>query len=209
MISSTNPRYLGWALLMLPVSLLGTVLVPPTLVAAERHGSAHAPSISLTIANAESAAPPEVAKNATILAWPATMRDDFVVLRKGSNGWTCLPDRKQTVANDPMCMDDIWMEWMNAAMSHRPAKIERVGLAYMLQGGWAPDQRNPMQTQAGKDAYFVGPHIMVMLPDPRQLQGVSKDVHIGEPFLEALQFDHPVLIMPISRPGTTISVRPK
>ncbi len=161
------------------------------------------------IANAESAGPPAIAKQATILAWP-TKTGEMVTLRKGSNKWTCFPDFPGTPANDPQCMDDVWMEWMMAGMQHRPAKIDRVGLAYMLQGGEAFDQRDPglLASPPGKKPYFVGPHVMVILPNPKELAGVSHDVYNGGPFVEALERDHPIILMPVASPGSQLKVIP-
>jgi hypothetical protein len=109
-----------------------------------------------------------------------------------------------------MCLDDVWMEWMDAGMHGRPAKIDRVGLAYMLQGGWAADQGDPMRTSSppGKVPYFVGPHVMVILPNPKELAGVSHDVHNGGPFVEALERDHPVILIPVAPPGKKLVVQP-
>jgi hypothetical protein len=162
------------------------------------------------IANAESAGPEAVSKHATILDWPARKGDEPVVLRKGSNGWTCFTDWPETPANDPMCLDDVWMEWMQAGMQKRPARIDRVGLAYMLQGGEAFDQRDPSFTSSppGKKPYFVGPHVMVILPNPKELAGLSHDVHNGGPYVEALERDHPIILMPVAPPGSKLKVVP-
>jgi hypothetical protein len=165
---------------------------------------------AMLIANAESAGPAEIAKHATILGWPAKMGEGLVTLRKGENGWTCFPDRPDTPANDPMCVDDVWMEWMQAGMQKRSAKIDRVGLAYMLQGGEAFDQRDPSYTTSppAKKPYFVGPHVMIILPNPKELAGVSHDVYNGGPFVEALERDHPIILMPVARPGSKLKVIP-
>lgn len=162
------------------------------------------------IANAESAGPQAIAKNATILDWPAKMGDEPVVLRKGSNGWTCFTDWPVTPANDPMCLDDVWMEWMQAGMQKRPAKIDRVGLAYMLQGGEAFDQRDPSRPSSppGKKPYFVGPHVMVISPNPKELTGISHDVYNGGPFVEALERDHPIILIPVALPGSKLKIIP-
>ena len=168
------------------------------------------PDRAALIASAESAAPEAIAKHATIVDWPAKPAGHFVMVRQGDNGWTCMPDRLDTPANDPMCMDAVWMEWMHAALEGRPAKIDRVGLAYMLQGGSAADQRDPFRTSPppGKETYFVGPHIMVLLPDIKQLAGVSHDVYNGGPFVEALERDHPIILMPVAPPKTKLNVLP-
>jgi hypothetical protein len=162
------------------------------------------------IANAESAGPEAIAKHATILDWPAKKGDEPVVLRKGSNGWTCFADWPETPANDPMCLDDVWMEWMQAGMQKRPAKIDRVGLAYMLQGGEAFDQRDPsfLSSPPGKKPYFVGPHVMVISPNPKELAGISHDVYNGGPFVEALERDHPIILIPVALPGSKLKIIP-
>ena len=162
------------------------------------------------IANAQSAGPAGIAKNATILGWPAKAGDEPILLRKGNNGWTCFPDWPVTPANDPMCLDAVWLEWMHAGMEKRPAKIDHVGLAYMLQGGEAFDQRDPSLTTSppGKVPYFVGPHVMVILPNPKELAGVSHEVYNGGPFVEALERDHPIILMPVASPGSKLKVIP-
>jgi hypothetical protein len=43
------------------------------------------------IADALRAGPIFITKDATLLDWPSTPGGDYRVLRKGSNGWTCLP----------------------------------------------------------------------------------------------------------------------
>src|SRR5438477_13061524 len=48
------------------------------------------------IANATTAAPASVSAKATILDWPANEGDPLVVLRAGSNGWSCLPDMPES-----------------------------------------------------------------------------------------------------------------
>ena len=47
------------------------------------------------IQNAMSAGPSSISSDAAILDW------DLNVIREGSNGWTCLPDRPDTPGNDP------------------------------------------------------------------------------------------------------------
>lgn len=165
--------------------------------------------VAKLIANAESAGPAEISKHATILA-ESPKTGELITLRKGNNGWTCLSDHLATPANDPMCLDDVWMEWMMAAMENRPAKIDHVGLAYMLRGGEAFDQRDPFLTSSppGKKPYFVGPHVMVIVPNPKDLEGVSHDVYNGGPFVEALKRDHPIILIPVAAPGSTLKVIP-
>src|SRR5271167_3526021 len=67
------------------------------------------------IANALSAAPATIAENASVVDWPANPRDGMShgrVLRKGNNGWTCMPDVPRRPQHDPMCVDQTMMQWL-------------------------------------------------------------------------------------------------
>ena len=188
-------------------SLAILAVMAPALAGPEPSGR---PSLAALIANAESAGPDGISKASTVVDWPTKMGGEMPILRKGTNGWTCMPDRPDTPANDPMCMDDVWMEWMHAGMEGRQANIDRVGLAYMLQGGWAADQADPSHTKSppGKSPYVVGPHVMFIEPNPDMLKGISRDPYNGGPFVEALDRDHPIILMPVSAPKTTIQSHP-
>jgi len=70
------------------------------------------------IQNAMSAAPPAIAKNATIVDHTGKEGGEMAVLRKGSNDWTCLPDDPSTPSNDPMCLDKNAMDWAKAWKTH-------------------------------------------------------------------------------------------
>jgi len=59
-------------------------------------------STAWKIQNAMSAAPPAISRHATILDWPAKEGDQPMVLRKGTNEWTCFPDDPGTPGNDPI-----------------------------------------------------------------------------------------------------------
>src|SRR6185295_7519934 len=80
--------------------------------AAEKAAAAKkAPSDAQMITSAMRAAPAAVAKDATIF----TMDDKGMhTLRKGSNGFSCMPDNPATPGSDPMCMDKNAMEWVDA-----------------------------------------------------------------------------------------------
>src|SRR5689334_10649239 len=53
------------------------------------------------IASAESAAPAAVSSKATIVQFDG--KGAMTVLRKRTNGWTCMPDAPDTPGPDPMC----------------------------------------------------------------------------------------------------------
>lgn len=160
------------------------------------------------IENAASAAPLAVGATATVLGWPSEPGGDFALLREGSNGWTCLPDRADTPGDDPMCLDEVFFEWLTANLEGREPTIPRVGFAYMLRGGAAADQRSLFVTDppAGQDWYYVGPHVMVVPPDPAHLDGVSRDTGNGGPFVEALAHSHPIVLFPVAAPDESLDV---
>ena len=68
------------------------------------------------IASAESAAPANVGKNATIVTMDADGK--MHTLRKGTNNFTCMPDNPATPGPDPMCMDPAAMDWVHAYSTH-------------------------------------------------------------------------------------------
>jgi hypothetical protein len=61
------------------------------------------PTDAEMIKSAMSAAPTAVSKHATIVAMEADGK--MRTLRKGTNGFTCMPDNPATPGPDPMCMD--------------------------------------------------------------------------------------------------------
>ncbi len=101
------------------------------------------PSLEEKIANAMSAGPAPIAKDATILGfpeewpgnWPDEPAPEMVELRAGSNGWTCIVDRPDTPGNDPMCLNETFLEVILAQRRLVDAPTTGIGLGYMLQGG--------------------------------------------------------------------------
>ena len=80
------------------------------------------------LARAESAGPSSLSKNATI------MDQDGKELRKGTNGWTCMPDNPDTPGRDPSCMNEPWVDFRDALKNKKKPTYTQVGIAYMLQG---------------------------------------------------------------------------
>jgi hypothetical protein len=112
------------------------------------------------IASAESAAPASISKNATIVSVDA--KGAMQVLRKGSNGWTCMPDAPTTPGPDPMCMDANAAKWAEAWIGHKPPPAGTVGVMYMLEGGTDASNTDPYATKPSADWIKTGPHIMVV-----------------------------------------------
>ena len=109
-----------------------------------------------------SAAPVSVSAKATILDWPAKDGDPLVVLRQGSNGWNCLPDMPMTKGNDPMCIDQSWMKWVDAYNAHKPPQITTAGIGYMLApgGGWASNSDLKSVDGIPSESSNGGPYVM-------------------------------------------------
>ena len=131
------------------------------------------------ISHASSAAPASIGKSATIMA------GDGSILRKGSNGWTCMPD---TMPSDgaPMCNDAVWMEMLGAIGAKADFKAKGIGISYMLQGDYGagvsnsdpyhPDPKN------ADDYVETGPHLMIVVPR-EMLEGMTDDPGSGGPWV--------------------------
>lgn len=124
-----------------------------------------APTDAQMIASAMHAAPAHVARNATIVAMGADGK--MRTLRKGSNGFTCMPDSPATPGPDPMCMDANALAWANAWMAHQPPLAGKLGVMYMLQGGTDASNTDPYATkpEAGNHWIKTGPHFMIVGAD--------------------------------------------
>ena len=117
------------------------------------------------IASAMSAAPAKVSKGATIVAMEADGK--MRTLRKGTNGFTCMPDNPATPGPDPMCMDKNSMEWVGAWVAHKPPTAGKVGLMYMLAGGTDASNTDPYAAKPAPNNNWIktGPHIMIVGAD--------------------------------------------
>ena len=134
------------------------------------------------IKDALSAAPPLIAKAATIKDW------DGSVLRPGNDDFTCFPTEASKRAKgekEPMCLDKVWQVWGDAWMNKKPFKAEKVGIAYMLAGDTGASNTDPYAEKRTSDNQWIaeGPHIMVLLPDPAQLDALPTDPHKGVPYV--------------------------
>jgi hypothetical protein len=132
--------------------------------AAQAAKSEH-PTDAQMIASALRAAPASVGRHATIMTMEAdgSMR----TLRKGSNGFTCIPDSPATPGADPMCADQAAMSWVHAWLTHATPPTGKVGLMYMLEGGTDASNTDPYAGKP-KSAHWIktGPHVMVVGAEP-------------------------------------------
>ena len=152
------------------------------------------------IENAMSAAPSSISANATILDYEMDDAGNFVVLREGSNGWSCFPDLMSTPSDDPQCNDQTWMDWTYALFAGEEPNVTVVGLAYMLQGGTDASNTDPAATEpaAGEEWVSSGPHVMLLLPGEIDQSVFTTDHASGEPFIMWAGTPYEHIMMPVA-----------
>tara|TARA_B100001013_G_scaffold148504_1_gene88096 strand:+ start:1697 stop:2260 length:564 start_codon:yes stop_codon:yes gene_type:complete len=128
---------------------------------------------------AMSAAPSNVSMEATIIDSTGKM------LRKGSNGWTCMPGTPPNENVNPMCVDKAWQKWLKAFMEQAPynSEEESFGMSYMLVGDQAVDNDDPFNNDRSKGTWIAeGPHLMILLPESL-MSNLPTDPYSGGPYV--------------------------
>ena len=117
------------------------------------------------IARAMSAGPTDFARSARIVDTDA--QGNMVVLREGSNGFTCMPGNPKVIGEPPKCADAASMQWAADFKAHKPKPTNTVpGITYMLAGATQRSDSDPYDKTS--EAITVGPHWMIMWPfDPK------------------------------------------
>lgn len=138
--------------------------VPDTRVAAD--GSETTPT---KIARALSAGPPDVATSARVV--DTDVQGKMIVLREGSNRFTCMPGNPGVVEAPPMCADAASMQWQADFSAHKPRPTNTVpGITYMLAGATQRSDTNPFDTTS--PPIQVGPHWMIIWPFDAKATGL-------------------------------------
>lgn len=152
------------------------------------------------ITSAVSAAPPAISDGATVVDNARDAAGKFIVLREGSNGWTCFPDRPASPGPDPKCFDAAYMDWAYAIANKKEPNKEAAGLAYMLQGGSDASNTDPFATEpaAGEDWVNSPAHVMILLPGPIDQKAFSTDHHSGQPFIMWAGTPYEHIMMPVA-----------
>jgi hypothetical protein len=189
------------------------LLVPSAAAYAQHQHSmkGHASKTKMTdaqkIANAMSAAPAEISKNATIMDWPATEGGEPRQLRAGTNGWVCFPNTPgefgAASANDPMCLDKEWQAWAQAWLTKGTPHPAGTGIAYMLSGDRGASNTDPFATGPTADNNWVvsPPHVMVLYPDLTMLDAFPTDPMQGGAWVMWKGTPYAHLMVPVSAKG--------
>jgi hypothetical protein len=152
------------------------------------------------IENAMSAAPAAIAEYATIVDYEFDDAGKFVVLREGSNGWTCLPDYPDSPGPDPWCFDQAWLDWMYAYFAGEEPNVTVPGFSYMLQGGSDPSNTDPFATEPAEGEEWVAtpPHVMLIMPGELDQTVFSTDHNSGGPYImyAGTPFEH--IMVPVA-----------
>ena len=114
---------------------------------------------------AMSAAPAEISNDATIMIPGEDGK--LVEAKKGTNGFTCIPDVDGLSKPDPICFDPPTGQWVNDLMSGAPKPTNAFpGVSYMAQGGWhfEKDGKILMKDEPGAKAVKEPPPCIVVLP---------------------------------------------
>lgn len=145
------------------------VLSTPAILAAETTGGkpdSTSAADQKAIASAMSAAPKKVSAAATIVVIGKDGKKR--TLRKGNNGFTCMPDNPTTPGPDPMCMDQAALEWAEAWMGHKLPNVGKIGFMYMLAGGTDASNTDAYAQKPTKGNHWIktGPHVMIVGAEP-------------------------------------------
>jgi hypothetical protein len=183
------------------------LLIPVFLYAQHAHGTAHKKSKmtdAQKIADAMSAAPAAISKNATIMDFPDTPDGQPRQLRAGTNGWVCFPNSPSEYGSkaieDPMCLDKEWQGWAQAWMSKTDPKVTGTGLAYMLRGDKGASNSDPFATgRTDTNNWIVSPpHVMVLYQDLKLLDTFPTDPTNGGPWVMWKGTPYAHLMVPVS-----------
>ena len=185
-----NNNLFSWTSVM----KLALFLLPVTFaVGAQTATSDHPTTDAEKIADALSAAPPFITKEATLLDWPAKAGGEYRVLRKGTNQWTCLPGLPGSPHDEPGCFDQVFLRFIKDSIAGRTPNMQSVGISYMYGGFWVPNKSHAM---GSGNEFHVGPHIMIIGLDQKMLQTLNQDGSNGQPYVNHLS-GHPELFLVI------------
>ena len=150
-------------------------------------------SVKAKIALAMKAAPLSISKHATIVDYDGT------VLRKGTNGWHCMPG-SGPASTHPMCNDEVWMHALDAFSKKADFRTDKIGISYMLAGDDLVSNSDPFDTKRDPGEVWVqeGPHLMILVPDPGMLAGIPDDPDNGGPYVMWKNTPYAHIMVPVA-----------
>jgi len=165
----------------LVISTLMILLGIPTAIAADSK-----------IESAVSAGPESLSKNATVMDW------DGKVLREGTNGWTCLPNKPDNGGNDPYCVDGAWLNLLNAAKEGKKPTYDKLGIGYMLAGDAPVSNITPGgKKEDGDWVEGMKAHLMIIVPERSMYDNISTDPNNGGPWVMWSETPYAHIMVPI------------
>jgi hypothetical protein len=120
-----------------------------------------------------SAAPAHIARDAAVMIPGEDGK--MVEVKKGTNGFTCIPTVNNRSEPDPMCMDPAVSQWVNDLTNNAPKPTNTVpGISYMARGGihWEKDGKILMKEEPGSKMVKEPSHWMVMWPYDSKTTGL-------------------------------------
>ena len=115
-------------------TLFFSCLLATALAAQTKTENPKAESKATKVARAISAAPANIARAAKVV--DLDDKGNEIVLRDGSNGFTCYPGHLGMVGGQPYCANEAAVQWERDFAAHKPKPTNtEPGIEYMLQGG--------------------------------------------------------------------------
>ena len=167
-----------WIIVCLAITSLVAPAVAEHHEKAEHHEMAGHHEMEL-VKEALSAAPAKISEGASVMNWDGKM------LKEGDNGWVCMPTAPHLDGTAPMCNDAVWMEWADAYLNKKDYAGGKFGMSYMLAGDEGASNIDPYAEGPTDDNQWIkeGPHVMILVADRSQLDGMSTDPWNGGPYV--------------------------
>ena len=117
------------------------------------------------------------------------------------------PPAARSKGREPMCLDKVWLAWLDAWMNAKPFTADRVGIAYMLAGDSGASAIDPYATTATAENKWVvdGPHLMIIVPNSAELEGFPTDPKNDGPYVMWKGTPYVHMIVPVGEP---VSINP-
>ncbi|MGB7845580.1 MAG: hypothetical protein WBL63_08195 [Candidatus Acidiferrum sp.] len=148
------------------------------------------------VARAISAAPANIAKAAKVVDLDDKRNE--IVLREGTNGFTCFPGHPGKVGETAYCANEAALQWERDFAAHKPKPMNtEPGIEYMLLGGtdWSGSDPNATSGTPIKEP----PHWMILWPVDPKTTGLSVEpkqtgtwiMWAGTPYSHLMINQHP------------------